>query len=425
MRLALGVGLVLSGAAHCTVVPLELPQGFEIKDVEGEAAIPVDVMEAVDDPASSPAPTPAEAKNEADPKEKDPAAPAVARDGGVAVDAEAPDAAARPTDAGTGQGGIDGAVAEATDGGGASPREAPGPRDPQAIVGAAGAVQADVVLVMVVVNAEVIRKNPVGAKMGFLLRGIPQWEAFMSGTDIDPVRDTDWVVISGPSLINTARDIVLLHYSATDAVVDHAVEIVSQKYDRGGPFDAGVPGVKATLAHADRAERVILRPQPHVLVVVPPSIAEKEARQLATARVPAHVRPGEAVYLRFISPHRAMPELPESIAELRLRVVPRPDDGADVFIDGDTKDADTATHAARDVRNVVKNHNDMMVSLLTRGLLDGVDVTTEGSVVKVHLTASKEQIATLVNLVAGFLGVQPPHAGGGTARPLSHRSRWG
>ena len=81
------------------------------------------------------------------------------------------------------------------------------PRDPEAIVGAAGAIQADVILVMLVVNAEVIRQNPVGAQMGYLLRGIPQWNEFMSGTDIDPVRDADWVIVSGPSLINTAKDV--------------------------------------------------------------------------------------------------------------------------------------------------------------------------------------------------------------------------
>src|SRR5262249_2284501 len=93
------------------------------------------------------------------------------------------------------------------------PVAATGPRDPAAIIGAAGNVQADAVLVMVVVNAEVIRQNPVGAKMGYLLRGIPQWDDFMSGTEIDPVRDTDWVMISGPSLVNTSRDVVMIHYS--------------------------------------------------------------------------------------------------------------------------------------------------------------------------------------------------------------------
>jgi hypothetical protein len=290
---------------------------------------------------------------------------------------------------------------------------ATGPRDPQAILGAAGTVQADVVLVMVVVNAEVIRKNPVGARMGYLLRGIPQWDEFMSGTDIDPVRDTDWVMISGPSLVNTTRDIVMIHYAATDVAVDKAVDVVSAKYDKGGPYDAGVPGVRAKLAHADRGERVLLRPQPHVLAVVPPSVAEKVARQLVAAKVPAHIRPGEAAYVRVANPHHPIPEIPDTISEMRLRVVPRADDGADVYIDGDTKDPEAATAAADVLRAVVRRHNDGLTSLLTHGLLDHVEVTPEGSQVRLHLTASRDQIETLVTLVGDFLGVKP----GGAAVP--------
>jgi hypothetical protein len=386
---------------------LDVPSGFEVKDLEGAADIPVDVLEG-EDPAPPPEPAPAEAKGEPASKEKDPTAEAAARDAGAPHDAAVHDAAPpRVTDAGAGQGDLDGAVAEAD---GAAPiAGSHSPRDPQGIVGAAGAVQADVVNVILVVNAEVIRKHPVGAKMGFLLRGIPQWEDFMNGTDIDPVNDTDWVLISGPSLVNTAKDVVLIHYSATDTAVDRAIDVVSRKYARGGPFDAGVPGVSATLAHADRAERVILRPQTRVLAVVPPSVAEKEAKNLVRNRVSPHVRPGEAAYLRLVNPHHAMPEIPDTITEMRLRVVPRTaDEGADVFIEGDAKDADTASAASRTVRDAVRSHNSMMVALLTRNLLDGVDVGNEGNLVKVHLTASKEQIASVINLVAGFLGVQPP-----------------
>ena len=134
---------------------------------------------------------------------------------------------------------LDGAVASVDDSG--APGTGQGPRDPQAILGAAGDIQADKVLVMVVINAEVIRQNPEGAKMGFLLRGIPQWDEFMHGTDIDPVRDTDWVMISGPSLVNTSRDVVLIHYSARDAKVERAMEQVAHNYAKGGGYDAGVP----------------------------------------------------------------------------------------------------------------------------------------------------------------------------------------
>jgi hypothetical protein len=243
--------------------------------------------------------------------------------------------------------------------------------------------------------------------MGYLLRGIPQWEEFMSGTDIDPIRDTDWVQIYGSSLVNTARDVVLIHYSASDAVVDRAIAVVSRKYDRGGRFDAGVPGVKATLVHADRAERVIIRAQPHVLAVVPPSYAAKNARVLVSSHFALPNHPGEAVWVRVVNPHHPFPDVPESITEARLKVVPRADLGADVFIDGDTKDATDAADAAEAVRRIVRRQNSIVVSMMTHGLFDHVEISSEGPMVKVHILVTLDQIETLTALVGGFLGVQP------------------
>jgi hypothetical protein len=400
--IAFSLCLVLSGLSHYAVVPFELPKGFEVNDVEGEAAIPIDVLSADEPPPPPPepppTPMPAPGKSD-DEKAKDLAAAAAAQgraDAGAIVDAGAPRDAAS----------LDAAMVDASSEGGASDAAvATSDAGPNAIVGEQ--IQADVNLVVLVVNAEVIRQHPVGAKMGYLLRGIPQWDEFMSGTDIDPVRDADWVQIAGPSLINTARDVVLIHYSVSDAVVDRAVDVVMRKYDRGGPFDAGVPGVKATLAHADRSERVLLRAQPHVLAVVPPSIAEKSARQLHDARLPAHNHPGEAVYLKLVNPHHPMPEVPEAITEMRLRVVPRPDFGADVFVEGDTKDATSAAEAADGLRRLVRRHNDAFTAMLTHGLFDHVETTSEGPLVKSHLVVTLDQIQTLTALVSSFLGVQP------------------
>jgi hypothetical protein len=422
-RIAFAVCLAFSAFAHYAIAPFELPHGFELNDVDGEAAIPVDLL-APDEPPPPEAPsepTPAPSKADDD-KDKEPGAGARAdagsvRDAGAIRDARPQDAsdASNASPDGSGRELVDGganggfgwdAALALADGGSSA-----GPRDPEGIVGAAGAVQADVVLVMLVVNAEVIRQHPVGARLGSLVRGIPQWDEFMTGTNLDPVRDADWVIVSGPSLINTSRDVMLIHYSAADSVIDQAIGVVSRKYDRGGVFDAGVPGVKAYLAHADRAERVLLRPQPHVLAVVPPSVAQKVAKQLVGSRVPAHVRPGEAVYLRLVNPHHPAPEIPESLTELRMRVVPRADLGADVFVDGDTKDAEAAKQAADELRRVVRRHDDAFTSMLTHGLLDQVEVSSEGTLVKVHTLVTLDQIETLASLVSAFLGVQPSAPG--------------
>jgi hypothetical protein len=396
----LALCLVISGIVHCSMVPFQLPRAIEVNDLEGEAVIPVDVLEGFDmPPPPPPEPSPPSQPAE-DQKEKELAA-AKAHVETSPRDAGAGDAAAdAPRDAPSDtQAGFDGAlVADNADAGEA------GLRDPEEIIGAGSA---DTGLVRLVVNTHVIRSHPVGAHLGYLLRAIPQWEEFMSGTDVDPVRDWDWLMIYGPSIRNTSRDSLFIHYSVPDAMVDHNIQVIASRYARGGPFDAGVRGVKASLMQADRAERVILRPQPHLLAVVPPSVAQKNARLLVAHRL-AEPHPGEALNLQLSDPHHALPDFfPESISKLRMRVLPIPDGGADVFMDGETKDADAASEAAVALRRTVRRYNDAFLSIVTHGLLDRVDVGTEGTVVKVHLTVTRDQIETLVTLVGDFLGVQP------------------
>jgi hypothetical protein len=405
MRVVFAFSLVVSGLAHCSLMPLQLPQSVELKDFEGEAAIPIDVLEqgeAPVEPVPAPPPDPAESKPADDGKEK--SAPSVA-DAGALRDALASDDAssdAAPTDAETAD------AADAGDGGA-------GASDPQALLASSGAIQADVIFVTVMINAIEIRKNPAAAQLGAVLRAIPEWYDFMHGTEglIDPVADTDWILISGPSLRDSSADAVTLHYAISDATVDRAIQIVARHYDHGGPHDVGVPGVRAWLAHADRAERVIERPRPHVLVIVPPRRAAAVARQLVRAKaMPKELMPGVATFIRVVDPHHALPGLvPEGVVEMRLRVTNRDDGGADVSIDGDCKDEDTAARSADAVARAIRQNNTFAVSLGTRGLLNRTEVTAEGRHVHVHVAAAREQIeATLasVQLVLPGLSSAPP-----------------
>jgi hypothetical protein len=390
-RAALVVALALSVSIHLgPIAPFAFPSRFDVTELEGEAAIPVDLLAGEE----APPPPPIES-----PPPPEPAAAGEKTDG--MRDAAPPprDAAPAPADAS-----VDGAVdAGAGDGAGEGGAEAPdAAMDPTAI---ASTVTSGPPRIELQINASVIRKHPVGAKMGFLLRGLPQWEDFVGETSIDPVNDVDWILISGPSFIETSRDVVVVHFSTSDAAVDKAVRLVMHKYPHGGAFDAGVPGARAVLAYADRSERVILRPAPHVLIVVPPKDAAKVARQVMGARIQPNSRPGDALYWKFMHPHQMLRELPESITEMRLRVVPHADGSADVLAEGDTPDADSAQAAAPEVARFARRHNDALTSLLTHGLFDHVQVTAEGTQVKARLTASLDQIATVVSLVAGLLGV--------------------
>ncbi len=458
VQIAVVLTVALSLGVHVYLVWPE-GSGIEFKDVDGELTIPVELLGEEAPPEEPPPPPPAPASAESDPdgvKHKADAAPPPKPKPDAALDAEALsridagdlarlDAGAAATDQASDAGREDGSVEDgspdaavsdagerdaAADGGGVALADAsapsaptgPGPRDPGAIIGLPGLISAGTVNVTLIVNVAVIRSHPVGARMGPLLTGIPQWRDFLKGSQADPIRDTDWILIYGPSLIHTERDAVIVHYSIGDDVVDKAVESIVKRYDKGSAFDAGVPGVKASLGHADNAERVFLRGQPHVLTIVPKDKANDFAKLMKRSSIQPKVRPGEAVRLIVKDPWKqiSIPGLKfaESLKELRLWVVPRTSDGgADVYVEGDCTSEAAAVDNADALTTLVKHTNNLGVRFATSGLLNHARVEADGTHIRMHVSASPQQLEAILQGAGALLGATIAPASGAGSSP--------
>ena len=422
-RRVVGVLCVLSSLViHYELAPWSLlpEHEFEIRDTVGDLSIPIDVLQGDDSPAPPPPPPPVGTQ------EPRPAPTPVKGEGVDAGKALRPDAGAerllpdaqapkpRRPDAGhLDASPSDGAVHEAgsgrhEDAAVARAGQVSGvARDAVGMIGAAGSAQAGPQRVVVTINMAAIRSHPVGSRIGPFFAAIPQWDDFLVGTGIEPLRDTDWVSINGPSLIHSEKDVILVHYSASDAVVDRALEAISHKSGNGGPFDDGVPGVKA----------VFMRPQPHVVAVVPPFYASKAAPMLAKSSIPRVLkRPTEALRLTLLHPHGPMPAIPESVTELRLWIVPKNSDGsADIFGEGDTATPDACREAVDILKAVVRDQNSFGARLLLHGLLDGVELRPDGPTVRLHVPVSRDQLEVILAFAAGRLGVTLPQPDGGVS----------
>ncbi|MBS2016145.1 MAG: hypothetical protein JST00_24905 [Deltaproteobacteria bacterium] len=442
VRLGMWIAAIASVIFHVWVTPFQFfPDGSGIKgkDVDDELTIPLDILGEEAPPEKPPAPEPVNVnpeddpngikkKPDAGPKPKPDAGPPDAGDDATALQTDAGplttfDAGVvplaeggAPTDAGDADGGGDAGLVASADAS-VGPPGANGPRDPASMIGLGSVVTAGPTNVTLMVNVAVIRQHPVGARMGPLLSGIPQWADFMKGSTvkIDPVRDTEWILIFGPSLIHTDRDAIYVRYTLPDDVVDNAIEAIGKRYDKGGPFDAGVPGVKASLGHADNAERVFMRVLPKLALVVPKDKANAFAA--ATKRsAPRGPRSGEAMRLIVNDPYRqvSIPGLKfsQSLKQLRLWVVPRAaDGGADLFIEGDCTDEAAAVEVADALTDLIKRQNTIAVRLATRGLLNNVKVDPDGTHIKTSLTVSRDQLEALLQTIAAFLNVQVQGAG--------------
>jgi hypothetical protein len=213
----------------------------------------------------------------------------------------------------------------------------------------------------------------------------------------------------GPSLINTERDAVFVHYNADDAIVDHAIDTISKTYAKGGAMNVGVKGVKAWKGFADGAERAFLRPRPHLAVIVPATHATQFATVLSANPVNPHFRPGEAMSLRALRPGGSISIIPQSITEARMWIIPRNSDGgADVYGEGDCPDEASAADAAAKLKAEISRRNSIGVRIVSGGLFNGIEVTSEGSTVKLHMPATKDQIEAVLGLAAQQVGATLP-----------------
>src|SRR5580692_11764742 len=199
----------MSIALHYVALPGSLlpRHSFEIHDVDGTLTIPVDVlMDKSPPPPAAPPPAPSSPKEAKAPVTAEPSPEGTAlrhrdagafakvdagdSDGGSSGDVEVADAS---TDA---EGGI------FEEGGIASSEDAAAPsgsaRDAVGMIGTAGNVQAGPQNVVLTVNMSAIRNHPEGKRVGPLISAVPQWDDFLVGTGIDPLRDIDWVSINGP-----------------------------------------------------------------------------------------------------------------------------------------------------------------------------------------------------------------------------------
>ncbi len=444
-RIAAAVMLVISSGVHYILSPWTLlphPSGIELHDVADELTIPVELLG--DDNTAPPEPPPEQHPNVPDPL--DPQEGPGGKDGGARPkpDAGARDAAtsdASPMDdGGSALIAIDtkdasalsvndqdaasvalmamdaGAVASISSDAGGVPG-AGGPHGPAEMLGMSSVVTAGQVNVTLLVNLAVIREHPVGARIGPIFEGIPQWAEFMHGaeTKFEPLQKADWILIFGPSLIHTDRDAVFVRYNIPDKVADGMIDKVSSlSAGRGGPFDAGVPGVHAAKTWADNGDRVMMRVQPGLLLVVPPDKAFEFAKVYKRTGLSPRLRPGEAMRLTVKDPWRqiSIPNLkfPNSLSELRFWIIPHNDDGsADVYGEGDCGTPEHAAEVADALREMIKRSNaSMLVKIATHGLLNGAEIDPVSDKVKMHLGASRDQLEALLGLIGAQFGVNIP-----------------
>jgi hypothetical protein len=284
------------------------------------------------------------------------------------------------------------------------PPGANGPRDLEAMIGAAGKIAPPPQKNVILVNSQAVRAHRHGVSIGPILRAVPQWNDYVKATQFDPIQDAEWVVLAGPSMTSRDRNLALLYYRGTEADADKAMQQIAKAYAKGGPVDVKVPGVKAVLGYADDAERLFLRPQPHLMAVVPPDMGKSAAETLKPVKIDANVRPGELLRMSLGEPSRTFAILPSAMKSARIWMNTE-NDGLGVYAEADCESALDATEAAEELTKRFKAKNTMMVRMVIGNVLDHVDIRVDGTTVRFAMPMTGEQLTRLISVMQGMLGV--------------------
>ncbi|HTV23545.1 MAG TPA: hypothetical protein VMG12_32875 [Polyangiaceae bacterium] len=261
---------------------------------------------------------------------------------------------------------------------------------------------------------ERIRNHPLGPRIGKLIVAFPQWSSFFESGEIDPVRDINRLLVVGPQFRRSADVVAILEHDLPAPVLRAAVDRLVQRPPRGRWLKSKIP---AAYAHADRAERLFAMTAPHVLVVAPPHLE----KQILTAPPTQFPTPAgdEAVVLHVKTPWRALMglpfRLPESIAWLRLDVLPNADGSVQVRITAEDADARLAAEHARslsDALNALTNPDlgalGALVGLRSIAFIDRIEFQARQQRISGQVRVSQRQLERLLvyaeELVASWTG---------------------
>lgn len=206
--------------------------------------------------------------------------------------------------------------------------------DPIADAAAARELQRSPNVTIILVGQQ-LRLHPVGAKLGGLLTNIRQWRSFFRGSDIDPVRDIDTMVITAPELVRASGGVVAIMSFSSDFTKARSAVDALVKRQKGSWID-GAP-VPAAKAKVEGGERIFALVEAKKQLYVLPASQEKDLSAVGKLDPPPGGLP-YAVKLSMVYPHRPLsaiqgaPPLSKELTRMTMTVTTLASGDADVLI---------------------------------------------------------------------------------------------
>jgi hypothetical protein len=249
----------------------------------------------------------------------------------------------------------------------------------------------------ILVRTDVLRHHPVGARIGPVLGTWPGWRSTLHAVARDPVADLDWIDVVGPSDSKQGRLLARTAEGASDAALDGRLVALQA---RSAEPAAGhvVAGLTAAAARLDGSLRVVFRAQPRFMAATPASRGVAVSGVLVRARIPIpSTAPLEAVRADVPEPHDLVRAVPPLIHRMQAHVFALANGDADASADGECASADDARRAAATLEETIARQNFSIVRM-----------RVDGSTVRLHLHATRDQLDAVVGLASAMLPPADP-----------------
>lgn len=271
-----------------------------------------------------------------------------------------------------------------------------GPRDARALLGEVAAIMPADPDMVILVNTAVVRAHPLHEPFGRLVTAVLNgWDNFIPFAVVDPIRDVDWVVMSGSLLYgSTQKNVIVARHNLSPATADAAALLLGKRLPNARTVAEG--GHSTLVATIDGADRAFERPKPGVLAIVPAKEGKRAFEHLQRVEVPASVRPGELlrlIYFRHVGTAGAMPQEMQAI-----RAWVEPGRRADLVLaaEGDCADEQTARVALGSLEQSLASLSTSMAARIAFGpILERAAVWVDGKMVRFQVSVEEQELQSL------------------------------
>lgn len=249
---------------------------------------------------------------------------------------------------------------------------------------------------------ERFRSHPLTVQFSPLLTALQNWQNFFGGTNLDPIRDTDQILLAGPQFRDTSRVVAVVLYNVSEAQVRNSIDTIVKRSGSSGKWEGKTPPVAR--AHVDGAERYFVMTGPKMLVVVPPDGLDQALKHSKTMDFSDKGKGNESLVLDVMRPanaFRGLPvKLPTSVTSMRFSLSLNPKGGADCRLDAKDASAEAAQTNAAALTETINKAMVLDLVFTKRRIIDPVTFRAEGDHIRTELHITDKQLHHILNMTA-------------------------